>query len=215
MFTNRSETMTAVKTDFKKTLKTFYNPKSTPAIVTVPSLRFLMLDGRGMTESPEFQRAIEALFSISYKAKFTAKKELGCDYAVMPLEGLWWAENMADFTAGRKDRWQWTLMIMQPPKITPKIIEAAKAAALKAKENESIARLRLAEFEEGPAAQMLHIGPFSEEHENIIKLHRLIEEQGGRFDGHNQKHHEIYLSDFRKVAPAKMRTVLRQPFKSK
>jgi hypothetical protein len=204
--------MAPVKTDFKKTLKEFYRPKPTPAIVTVPPLRFLMIDGTGTTESPQFASAIEALFSVSYKTKFAAKNDLDYDYAVMPLEGLWWADDMDDFVKGNKNRWRWTLMIMQPSKIKAAFIEAAREAAMAAKGNDSIPRLRLAEFDERLAAQMLHTGPFSEEHAQIVKLHRLIAEHGGRFDGRRHKHHEIYLNDFRKVDPAKMRTVLRQPF---
>jgi hypothetical protein len=203
---------TGIKADLKKELKEFYAPKAVPLIVKLPVLQYLMIDGSGAIGSAEFKDAIEALFSVSYKAKFISKKTLGFDYSVMPLEGLWWADNMDDFVDGRKDRWKWTLLILQPEKIGKNIIAQAKEDALKKKDSNSIRSLRLEKYAEGKAAQMMHIGPFSEEHGNIMKLHELIKVNKGKFDGKVNKHHEIYLSDFRKVDPKKMRTVLRQPF---
>jgi len=207
--------MPSEKIDLKKSLKQFYNPKPAPEIVVVPEMTFLMIDGIGSVESPEFQRAIEALFSVSYKAKFIAKKQLDFDYTVMPLEGLWWAEDMNDFINGRKERWKWTLMILQPDKISQDIIDNAKSEVLKKKDIAEISSLRLSAFEEGQSFQMMHIGPFSTEHDNILKMHKLIEDKNGHFDGKEKKHHEIYLSDFRKVDQNKMKTILRQPFSVK
>lgn len=204
--------MTATKIDYKKELKQFYKPKVKPEIIELPAIQYLMIDGEGGLAGELFQQAIEALFAVSYKTKFISKKELGQDYAVMPLEGLWWAHNMNDFESGNKDKWKWTLMIMQPWHITTEVIEQAMVEVKKKKNLQAIDQLRLEPFSEGKCAQMMHIGPFSEEHENIMKLHNLIEEQGGAFDGKIQKHHEIYLSDFRKIDPAKMKTVIRQPF---
>ena len=203
------------KTDLKKVHKGLYKPARKPELVEVPRFQFLMIDGEGTTESPPFSKAIEALFGVSYKAKFLCKKQLERDYVVMPLEGLWWADDMDVFIAGDKENWKWTLMIHQPDFIEQEIIETASAEVLKKKDLPEIQRLRLEYFGEGLAAQMMHIGPFSEEGPNIQKLHQFIEEQGGQFDGHQQKHHEIYLSDFRKVAPEKMKTVLRQPYSKK
>lgn len=203
------------KVDLKKVDKNFYRPPRRPTIVEVPAFQFLMIDGEGSTEHPGFGQAIEALFSVSYKAKFLGKKQLGRDYVVMPLEGLWWADDMEAFTAGDKENWKWTLMIRQPDFVTGEAIEAAKQEALKKKSLPQIEQLRLESYREGLAAQIMHIGPFSEEGPNIQKLHALIQEEGGAFDGKAQKHHEIYLSDFRKVAPEKMKTVLRQPFLKK
>jgi hypothetical protein len=200
------------KTDLKKELKQLYNPKPIPEIVKVPSLQYLMIDGAGAIGSAEFQQAIEALFSVSYKTKFFSKKTLGFDYAVMPLEGLWWADDMDDFVNGRKDRWKWTLMILQPDEIKKPVIAAAIEETKKKKDTAAIRSLRLEKLNEGKSAQMMHIGPFSEEHANIMKLHALIKENNGKLDGKIHKHHEIYLSDFRKADPKKMKTVIRQPF---
>lgn len=204
------------KLDFKKELKRFYNPSAKqPEIVEVPEFQFLMIDGvDARPESEGFQQAIQALFSVSYKTKFAIKKAKNIDYGVMPLEGLWWADDMDDFLNGNKAKWKWTLMILQPDFVTQHDITESIQAARKKEPTEALNRLRLTHFKEGLAAQIMHIGPFSEEHDNIMKLHDLIKSQGGHFDGqaHVYKHHEIYLSDFRKTAPEKLKTVLRQPF---
>jgi len=200
------------KVDLKKELKQFYKPKIVPEIITVPPMNFLMIDGKGAIGGPIFQEAIEALFSVSYKTKFLAKKSIEFDYTVMPLEGLWWADNMDDFEKGNKDNWNWTLMIMQPEQIADEMISSSVTEVKKKKDNKSLAHLRFETYNEGMAAQIMHIGPFSEEHENIMKLHTLIKDHGGSFDGKIHKHHEVYLSDFRKVDPEKMKVVLRQPF---
>ncbi len=201
------------KTDFKKEFKQFYMPSKTAEIVEVPPFQFLMIDGMNAEpESEGFQSAIEALFGVSYKVKFLSKKALSKDYTVMPLEGLWWADDMDDFVKGNKRNWQWTLMIFQPEFIRQDLIDEAIQAVKQKKDNASLDHLRLETYQEGPSAQILHIGPYSEEYDNIQKLHHLIEEKGGVFDGHDQRHHEIYLSDFRKTAPEKLKTVIRQPF---
>jgi hypothetical protein len=201
------------KIDYKKDLKTFYKPSAKmPEIVDVPAFQFLMIDGRGTTESAEFKSAIQALFGVSFKAKFLVKKQKSFDYVVMPLEGLWWADDMQDFVRGDKEQWKWTLMIFQPDVVDREIFDEAVREAARKEDSKALHALRLESYEEGLSAQIMHIGPFSEEHKNILKLHDSIREQGGRFDGKRQKHHEIYLSDFRKVDPQKMKTVLRQPF---
>ena len=200
------------KFDLKKELKEFYAPSAkTVSLVDVPAMNFLMLDGLGAPEGPAFQQAIEALYTFSYTLKFARKKSDGTDYAVMPLEGLWWAEDMAAFDPETADResWQWTLMIMQPDFITRDEIENAREATEKKKDNPDIAVARFESFREGAAAQIMHVGPFSEEGPNVRKLHEKITEIGSRLSGN---HHEIYLSDFRKVDPLKMKTVLRQPY---
>lgn len=201
------------KIDYKKELKQFYKVGKKPEIITVPSFNFLTINGvDARPESDNFQNAIQALFGVSYKAKFISKKELGKDYTVMPLEGLWWADDMDDFINGNKEHWQWTLMIFQPDFITGDIINEAIQVVKKKNANSALDKLRLDPYEEGLSAQILHVGPFSEEHENILKIHELIERNGGSFDGKVHKHHEIYLSDFRKTAPEKLRTIIRQPF---
>ena len=176
-------------------------------------MQFLMIDGEGGPHDERFQQAIEVLFSTAYTLKFAAKQEMGFDYTVMPLEGLWWAERMEDFVKGLKENWKWTLMIFQPDVIrSDRVHQAVQKCAIK-KPHLPYDQLYLKPFTEGWSAQVLHIGPFAEEHANVMRLHELIHSSKGSLDGLEHKHHEIYLSDFRKVAPEKMRTVLRQPFK--
>ncbi|MBN1410707.1 MAG: GyrI-like domain-containing protein [Spirochaetales bacterium] len=202
------------KLDLKKTYRDLYNPPvKEPVLVEIPERRFLMIDGMdARPESESFQQAINALFSVSYKIKFGVKKKEGKDYTVMPLEGLWWADDMDYFKKGIKAMWQWTLMIMQPDFITPTHVNRAVEEEGKKDFSPALDELRLKGFREGWCGQIMHIGPFSAEEANIRRVHQLISESGGRFDGQIQKHHEIYLSDFRKVRPEKMKTVVRQPF---
>ena len=199
------------KLDLKRDFKKYYNPSPhTPEIVDVPRFQFLMIDGMGMDfENGDSQSAIGALFSVSYKVKFLAKKTLGLDYVVMPLEGLWWADDLNDFVNGNRDKWCWTYMVMQPEFVTADLVGAAIDDVTKSKDLKAARQLRLEDYQEGLSAQIMHIGPFADEHPNILKIHQLIEDNNGK---KTQKHHEIYLSDFRKVAPEKMKTILRQQF---
>lgn len=202
----------ADKIDLKKEYKKFYNPSSKePEIIEAPEFKFLMIDGMGIGNE-EYQLSIQALFGVSYKTKFMIKKERGIDYSVMPLEGLWWADDMNDFINNKKESWKWTLMIMQPDFVTNEIIQKAIKEVKNKKNNERLDYLRLENYKEGLSGQIMHIGPYSDEHQNILKIHKLIKENDGKFDGKIKKHHEIYLSDFRKTAPEKLKTVLRQPF---
>ena len=202
------------KVDYKKEFGELYDPsRKVPVTVEVPPLNFLMIDGiDARPASRKFQNGIQALFGVSYKIKFISKKRLGSDYVVMPLEGLWWADDMDDFMKGTKKNWRWTLMIMQPWSITAEIVEEAREAAAGRASRKSLEGLRLEGFSEGLAAQIMHVGPFSKEHANITRVHEHIAGEGGIFDGAVQKHHEIYLSDFRKTTPERLRTVIRQPF---
>ena len=201
------------KIDYKKQLKHLYKPSAAKVeIVEVPKMNFLMVDGEGdPNKAKSFSDAIEALYPVSYTLKFMVKKgEMGIDYGVMPLEGLWWADDMSAFTSGNKDAWKWTVMIMQPKFITPKMVEAAIAEVKKRKNPVALPLVRFETFHEGKAAQIMHIGPFSEEGPTIEKVHAFIEVQGSQRVG---KHHEIYLSDIRRAAPEKWKTIVRQPFK--
>jgi len=203
------------KIDFKKTMKGFYQPSSKEVTqVDVPEMQFLMIDGIGSPgDSKEYQDALAVLYPIAFKTKFLSKKK-GKDYVVPPLEGLWWADNMDDFTKGERNKWKWTMMIMQPDWITQDMInEAIKVTKDKKPElSELLPKLRLEQYKEGRAAQIMHIGPYSEEEPTIQKMHNFIKKVGGSFDGHKKKHHEIYLSDPRRANPATMKTVIRQPF---
>lgn len=199
------------KTDYKKSLKHLYGPTKTKVVeVDVPPMNFLMIDGKGNPNtSQEFQDAIETLYPMAFTLKFMVKKaDAANDYVVPPLEGLWWAKDMNAFDAGNKDEWLWTLMIMQPEHVTPDMVEQARAEVLKKKNPPALDKLRFEELHEGRSAQILHVGPFEDEAPTIEKVHAFIEEAGCQRNG---KHHEIYLSDFRRTAPEKLRTVIRQP----
>lgn len=199
------------KLDLKKERKDLYAPSaSSVSVVEVPTFKYLMFDGQGAPDGENAQQAYQTLFPAAYKLKFLMKAK-GHDYGVMPLEGLWWADDMDDFEKGRRDRWKWTYMIRQPEFVTKNDFNEV-VAALKAKNLLGLPKLRLESYKEGRTAQILHVGPFAAEGPNIQKIHDHIKELGGSFDGHKEKHHEIYLSDMRRVSPEKMKTVLRQPF---
>jgi len=201
------------KIDLKKDLKQLYDPGSREVgIVDIPEMSFIRIDGMGSPESTAFQQSIEALYPVAYSIKFSLKKAGKMDFTVMPLEGLWWSDNPADFVpgTGNRDRWQWTLMIMQPGFISSQDYEAAVKSTREKKDLPLLEKVRFESFKEGKSVQIMHIGPFSTEGANIHKLHAKITEIGGKISG---KHHEIYLSDFRKIDPLKMKTILRQPFR--
>lgn len=183
-----------------------------PEMVQVPELGFVMFDGRGDPNTATcYADAIQVLYSVSYTLKFALKKEIGLQYRVHPLEGLWWAEDMDQFTAGRKADWFWTMMIAQPDAVTAARFDLALAEVARKKGLPGLERARLTRFEEGLSAQVLHVGPFSTEGPTIEALHEFIRTHGYSFDGRVQKHHEIYLSDPRRGAPEKWKTVIRQP----
>lgn len=198
------------KVDFRKAMKPFWQPPVDRfMIVEVPRLRFLKTDGQGdPNTSPDYARAVEWLYSVSYPVKFASKRDLGRDYTVAPLEGLWWADDMTAFTAGDRSNWKWTMMIMQPDWITQAMVDAGIGKA-RAKLGEPPAGLRLEDYDEGLSVQIMHVGPYSAEAPTIARMHsEFLPENGLVPSGH---HHEIYLGDPRRVAPEKLRTVLRQP----
>jgi hypothetical protein len=198
--------MAPTKIDLTRELRELYAPKREPALVEVRETPFLMVDGHGdPNTAPEYRAAVESLFAVSYAVKFALKRgPLALDYKVMPLEGLWWAEDMTSFATADKDAWDWTMMIAQPPETDVQMVTAAVAA----KKPPAAELLRLERFDEGRAAQLMHVGPYDEEGPAIERLHGFIAEQGLELAG---KHHEIYLSDPRRAKPETMRTVLRQP----
>jgi hypothetical protein len=184
-----------------------------PVIVRVPEMGFVMIDGQGdPNTSPGYADAIQALYSLSYTLKFALKRELGLQYRVGPLEGLWWSEDMAEFSEDQKGNWSWIMMIAQPDEVTPDRFDLARTDVGHKKDLPALPRARLQRFEEGTSAQILYIGPFSGEGPTIRRLHGFIKEQGHSFDGIHQKHHEIYLSDPRRSAPERWKTIIRQPF---
>lgn len=198
------------KIDFKKDLKALYRPSAKDvSVVEVPAMNFLMIDGMGDPgTSKEFEAAMEALYPMAYTLKFMAKLGPAAqDYVVPPLEGLWWADDMNAFVEKRRDEWKWTLMVMQPEFVTQAMYQEATETVRKKKDPKLLDRVRFERFDEGESVQILHIGPFEEEGPSVIRLHDKIEELGRkRF----HKHHEIYLSDPRRTAPEKLKTVLRQ-----
>lgn len=170
-----------------------------------------MVDGHGdPNSSQDMQNAIEALYPIAYKLKFASKQNLGKDYTVMPLEGLWWAKDMATFTTARdKSQWDFTLMIMQPKWITREMFDAVVAKVAEKDPPTDLAKVRLETLDEDKCVQTLHIGSYDSETEILAKLHdEFIPDNHLKMV---KKHHEIYFSDFRKVSPDKLRTILRQP----
>ena len=203
--------MLTAKIDYKKELKHLYHSSAKEVeVVDVPQMNFLMIDGTGdPNTSQAFQDAVEALYSLAYALKFMIKKgSVGIDYGVMPLEGLWWVDDMAQFSIEKKDEWKWTLMIMQPELVTRELFEEAVEEVRKKKNPVSLSNIKFESFSEGKAAQIMHNGPFSEEGPTIEKVHTFIKENNYNRSG---KHHEIYLSDMRKTAPEKLKTIIRQP----
>ena len=199
------------KIDYKKELKHLYRPSAKKVeAVDVPRMNFLMIDGKGdPNTSQEFKDAIGVLYPLSYTLKFMIKKGgIGVDYGVLPLEGLWWADDMSSFVDDRREHWQWTLMIMQPELVTEEMVQEANEQVLKKKNPVSLPLVRFESFEEGKVAQIIHIGPFSEERPTVEKVHTFIEERGSQRRG---KHHEIYLSDIRRAAADNWKTIIRQP----
>lgn len=199
------------KIDFKTEYKSLYSaPQKDFVLVEVPPLPYLMFDGQGdPNTAPVYQHAVEALYSLAYTLKFMSKRAFGRDYVVGPLEGLWWARDYSAFTAGQRDDWLWTMMILQPDWIDPAHLQAAKAEVLLKKGLPGIEKVRLETLNEGLCAQILHIGTYADEGPTLKRLHEdWLPANGLRETG---KHHEIYLSDPRKVEPAKLKTILRQP----
>lgn len=200
------------KIDLKKELKHLYNPSKEIALVDVPEMNFLMIDGAGdPNTSQDYKDAIESLYAVSYTLKFMVKKEKAVDYVVMPLEGLWWTEPMSQFTMENKDMWQWTAMIMQPEYVTEELFNRAVEQVQIKKNLPSLSKIKFKSLYEGLSTQLMYIGPYSAEGPTIEKLHNFIEENGYELRG---KHHEIYLSDPRRSAPEKLKTVIRQPVMS-
>jgi hypothetical protein len=200
--------------DIVKLHKPLYSPSAKhPAIVEVPALAFLMVDGRGDPGTSEaYHEALEALYGVAYTLKFSLKKaDAERDFKVAPLEGLWWtdaaAPTMAELQRDR-DSWNWTMMIAVPDEITADEVTAAARAAARRKELAAAQLVRLERLEEGLAAQLLHVGPYAEEEPTIARLHEFVIAQGYELRG---RHHEIYLGDPRRTAPERLKTVLRHP----
>lgn len=197
--------------DVKRERKELYAPKNTTwAVVDVPEQQFIAIDGTGdPNTAPAYASAVEALYAVAYTLKFASKRTAGGDFVVAPLEGLWWADRPEAFTARAKDTWNWTMLICMPSWITKEMIEEAKQTALAKKELPAISQLRHLTLHEGISAQVLHVGSYDDEAPVLHELHHgWLDANGLRESG---LHHEIYLSDPRRTAPEKLKTVLRQP----
>ena len=204
-----------VKYDFKKEKKDLYYPSDKQvSVVDVQRMNFLMVDGKGdPNASQEYKNAMEALFPVSFKAKFLSKKENNQDYVVMPLEGLWWVEDMKEFSIEDKGSWKWTAMIMQPEFINKGLIEKAMEEVETKKNPESLSKVNFNKFSERLSAQIMHLGPYgAAEVPTVEKLHDFIEKSGYKI---RDKHHEIYISDVRRTKPERLKTVIRQPIEQK
>ena len=191
--------------------ETLYRPPTDPVLVEVPAFDFLMIDGRGdPNTSQEYAAAIQALYSASYPVVMTLKRAGRPELKVRPLEGLWWADDVGAFDPATADRtaWRWTMMIRQPDGVPEALYADAMARAAKKVGRDAAGRLRVERFEEGRCAQVMHLGPYADEGPNIVRLHQFVAAQGLALRG---RHHEIYLSDPRRCAPAKLRTVIRHP----
>jgi hypothetical protein len=202
--------MTTTSTD---SVARLYRATTTPQLVRVPRLTFLCVDGHGApATSPAYTAAVQALYAVSYAARLRISKEGGDGYRVSPLEGLWWADDLSTFATGDTSHWRWTMMVRQPDAVTAGLVERLIEDVVAGRSMPMARDLRLSAFEEGAAAQVLHVGPYAAEAPTIARLHEFIRERGLTFDGHRHKHHEIYLSDPRRAAPERLRTIIRQPY---
>lgn len=203
------------KLDLRKTYKHLYAASAKSiTVVDMPPLKFARIDGEiepgcSPASSPAFQQSMEALYGISYTLKFASKNRTDqpLDYTVMGLEALWWVVD-GEFDIRRPDNWCWTAMVLQPEHITPQMFQEALEGLRKKKPGLALEKVRFETFHEGLSVQILHIGPYSEEPATLDRMRAFAEENGLRMRG---LHHEIYLSDPRRVAPEKLKTVLRHP----
>jgi len=203
------------KVDYKKEFQDLYLPKTKPMLINVPPMNFIMIDGAGDPNHKEYQLAIGVLYALSYTikmSKMSGNQPSGYyEYVVPPLEGLWWINGGA-FSIKERDNWLWTSMIRQPEFVTPAVFVWAIEECRRKKPELDLAKARFDTFSEGLCVQIMHIGPYSDEPRSLaslkdfIQANSLIEQTGS-----DRKHHEIYLSDPRKTAPEKLKTVLRLP----
>jgi len=207
-----SQAVKVTEIDLRKEFKQLYNPPVKEVVlVEVPDLPFLMVDGMGdPNTAQDYLDSLACLYNVSYTLKFLIKKEMSIDYPVMALEGLWWTDNILEFSADNKDIWKWTSMIMQLACVTAERVSRVCEELKHKKDLPALPKLRFEHFHEGLSAQIMHIGPYAAEKPTIDKIHAYIKEHGYTLNG---KHHEIYLGDPRRAAPEKLKTVVRQAVK--
>ena len=200
--------MSQLKVDLYKLHKMEYAAKSKPAMVTISKGHYLAIEGHGAPGTEIFTARIGALFGIAFTAKMTRKFAGGQDYAVSKLEAQWWCDGEQDFAAAPKDAWQWKLLIRTPDFVTKKDVENAAAVLRKRGKGQETERVRLESIAEGRCVQMLHVGPYEKESETIALMKAFAASKGLSFHG---RHHEIYLSDPRRVPAERLKTILRMP----
>ena len=205
--------------DFKKEYKEFYMPAARPSIVTVPPMNYIAVRGEGdpNAEDGAYKQAIGLLYGIAFTIKMSKKGEHRIegffDYVVPPLEGFWWQDGVKWIDYARKDRFQWISVIRLPDFVTKKDFDWAVAEATRKKKTD-FSRAEFLTCDEGLCVQCLHIGSYDDEPATVEQMHRYMEELGYALDITEQRlHHEIYLSDVRKVAPEKLKTVIRHPIR--
>lgn len=219
------------KIDCKKINKELYSPKSEPSIIKVLPMQFIMVDGYGNPNDPngEYNKAVSLLYALTFTIKMGRKFGTLCpkeddfvDYAVPPLEGLWWMKNGHDIDPSHKEKYCWTSMIRQPDFITNDLFLLAKEELIKKKPELDVSKARFETFEEGLCVQCMHIGPYDEEPATVAKIDRYVKENGLTNDisttlpdGHIRRHHEIYLGDPRKAKPENLKTILRHPVRER
>jgi len=201
------------KLDLRKELKHLYTSPTKPNIINVPKAKFLAITGRGEPGGEAYRSALNALYTVAYTIKFKTKAQ-GKDFTVMGLEGLWWWDKPVTrlSEAPPREEWNWKSMILQPDFITEEMVEAAKEEAKAKKGLKDIDKIKLEAYEEGLSAQIMHIGPYSEEEPTIERLHAFIAENDFKM---RLFHHEIYMSDHRRVPPEKWKTIIRQPIEKR
>ena len=200
------------KIDLRKQLADLYKASAKQVYdVDIPPMDFLMIDGKGdPNKAPEYAKAVTALYQLAYAITFRIKKgKQAIDYGVMPLEGFWWADDMRTFSIEDKSAWKWTMMILQPDFVIRELVEEMRTEVAEKKNPPALPKIRFQAFAEGPAAQVLHLGPYASEGPTIHRIHEHIKQSGHALRG---KHHEIYLKDPRKSAPEKLRTIIRLPY---
>lgn len=202
-----------MKLDLKKELKSLYSPSAKQiSFIKVPKQKIISIEGKGdPNTSIEFKNAMETIYPLAYTIKFMCKKD-NKDFAVMPLEGFWWMPNMNDFSVENKKDWLWKIFIVQPDFVSEKMFNKAFEQVKTKKNPAALEKVKFEIINEGNSAQILYIGPFKDEGVAIEKIHQAIKEKNHTFNGAIQKHHEIYLSDMRRTAPEKLKTIIRQSF---
>lgn len=207
--------------DFKKEYKEFYMPKDKPSIVTVPPMNYLAVRGHGdpNAEDGEYKEAIGLLYGIAFTIKMSKKGsrqiEGFFDYVVPPLEGFWWQDGIAGVDYAHKENFNWISVIRLPDFVTKADFDWAIEEATRKKKTD-FSKVEFMQVDEGLCVQCMHIGSYDDEPATVELMHQFMSEQGYELDiNDTRRHHEIYLSDARKVAPEKLRTVIRHPIRRK